>query len=143
MRGKSRYRVSNLRTTRHHISYPSLYQVSHNSMFAFLKLQYINCKLNDLATFTRYSGQMAAQSSQLFPKMPKVGGWERPKELNVVSTRKNRAAARKFSYGVNRPPLSWLCFFHAISHSQAKFNKSLYAAWLTLLMRKSWKTRAY
>ena len=32
-----------------------------------------------LATFTRYSGQMAAPSWQLFPKMPKVEGWERVK----------------------------------------------------------------
>jgi hypothetical protein len=56
IRGKSRYRISKLMTTHHHISYPSLYQVRYNSMFDFLKLQYINCKLNDLATFTRYSG---------------------------------------------------------------------------------------
>jgi hypothetical protein len=34
----------------------------------------------------------------------KVGGWER-------AARKNRAAAQgKFSYGVERPPLSWLSY---------------------------------
>ena len=36
----------------------------------------------------------------------KVGGWEK---VQPGSTRRNRAAAQgKFSYGVERPPLSWL-----------------------------------
>jgi hypothetical protein len=37
-------------------TYPSLYQLSYNSMFVPLKLQYINWKLNDFGHFTRYSG---------------------------------------------------------------------------------------
>jgi hypothetical protein len=56
MKLNNSYRVSNLRTTGLHISYPSLYQISYNSMFASLKLQYINCNLKELDTFTRYSG---------------------------------------------------------------------------------------
>jgi hypothetical protein len=43
--------VSNLRTTGLPISSPSLYQLRYNSMFASLKLQYINCKLNDFGHF--------------------------------------------------------------------------------------------
>jgi hypothetical protein len=39
MRRNSRYRVSSLRSTHLHISSPSLYQHSYNSMFSFLKLQ--------------------------------------------------------------------------------------------------------
>jgi competence transcription factor ComK len=43
--------VSNLRTTGLPMSYPSLYQLSYNSIIAFLKLQYINCQLNDFSHF--------------------------------------------------------------------------------------------
>ncbi len=40
--------VSNLRTTE---QYPSLFQLSYNSIFASLKLQYINWKLNEFGHF--------------------------------------------------------------------------------------------
>ena len=34
----------------------SLYLLSYDLMILFLKLQYMNCNLNELATFTRYCG---------------------------------------------------------------------------------------
>ena len=48
------YRLLNLRIAHLDISYPSLYQLRNDLMVSFLKLQYINCNLNELATLTRY-----------------------------------------------------------------------------------------
>jgi hypothetical protein len=57
MTRNSSWWVTNLRTTYLHISSPSLYQLNYDSFFCFpQKLRYMNCNLNELATFTRYSG---------------------------------------------------------------------------------------
>jgi hypothetical protein len=38
------------------LAFWSLYLLSYDLMILFLKLQYMNCNLNELATFTRYCG---------------------------------------------------------------------------------------
>jgi hypothetical protein len=109
MKANSSSRVSDLRATDLHISYPSLYQLSYDLMFSFLKLQYtwITTWMNwpllrvTVAWWQNYRGSCSQNST-------KVGGWER---MGKRAARKNRAAAQgKFSYGVDRPPLSWLWF---------------------------------
>ena len=109
MKANSSSRVSDLRATDLHISYPSLYQLSYDLMFSFLKLQYtwITTWMNwpllrvTVAGWQNYRGSCSQNST-------KVGGWER---MGKRAARKNRAAAQgKFSYGVDRPPLSWLWF---------------------------------
>jgi hypothetical protein len=109
MKANSSSRVSDLRATDLHISYPSLYQLGYDLMFSFLKLQYtwITTWMNwplllvTVAWWQNYRGSCSQNST-------KVGGWER---MGKRAARKNRAAAQgKFSYGVDRPPLSWLWF---------------------------------
>jgi hypothetical protein len=63
MKRNSNYRVTNLRTVRLHFSYPTLNQLGYDIICYFIKLQYMNCNLNELTTFTRYSEKMAALSS--------------------------------------------------------------------------------
>ena len=107
MKANSSSRVSDLRATDLHISYPSLYQLSYDLMFSFLKLQYtwITTWMNwpllrvTVAWWQNYRGSCSQNST-------KVGGWER---MGKRAARKNRAAAQgKFSDGVDRSPLSWL-----------------------------------
>jgi hypothetical protein len=99
MKPKSSPRIPNHRTPDLQYSYPSLYQLNYDLILSF-KIAIYESQLEWIGNF--YALQWL-DGSTIFVAVPKS------RRMGKRATRKNRAAAQgKFSYGVDRPPLSWL-----------------------------------
>jgi hypothetical protein len=98
MKQNSGFTVSNLRTTGLPISYPSLYQLSYNSMFAPLKLQYINWKLNDFGHFYALQWLDGSTVVVAVPKNAKIRGVPKLRRRNA-----KRETPKMRNSGAKRP----------------------------------------